>query len=93
LKATEAGYEVGTRTSVDVLTSRQQLVAAQTAYSQSRYDYLLTVIQLRQAAGNLDEKTLQEMNSLLTVTTPTAPTAPDAPVAVPPPVQQPQPNN
>jgi outer membrane protein len=93
LKATEAGYEVGTRTSVDVLTSRQQLVAAQTAYSQSRYDYLLTVIQLRQAAGNLDDKTLQEMNTLLTVVTPTAPTAPDAPVTVPAPVQQPQPNN
>jgi outer membrane protein len=93
LKATEAGYEVGTRTSVDVLTSRQQLVAAQTAYSQSRYDYLLTVIQLRQAAGNLDDKTLQEMNTLLTVSTATAPTAPDAPVAVPAPVQQPQPQN
>jgi outer membrane protein len=90
LKATEAGYEVGTRTSVDVLDARRLLVQAQTNYSQSRYDYLQTVIALRQAAGNLDEKTLQEMNSLLTVTTPTAPTDPNAPVIVPPAQQQPQ---
>jgi outer membrane protein len=93
LKATEAGYEVGTRTSVDVLDSRRLLVQAQTAYSQSRYDYLLTVISLRQAAGNLDKQTLDELNALLTVTVPTAPTAPGAPVIVPPPAQQPQPQN
>jgi outer membrane protein len=91
LKATEAGYEVGTRTSVDVLDSRRQLVQAQTAYSQSRYDYLLTVINLRQAAGNLDKQTLEELNALLTETALTAPTAPDAPVIVPPPAQQPPP--
>ena len=88
LKATEAGYEVGTRTSVDVLTSRQQLVAAQTRYAQSRYDYLLNVIQLRQAAGNLDKATLDELNRLLTQTVRTAPTAPGAPVPTPAPQPQ-----
>ena len=91
LKATEAGYEVGTRTSVDVLDARRLLVQAQTNYSQSRYDYLQTVIALRQAAGNLDQKTLEEMNALLTVITATAPTDPNAPVTVPPPAQQPPP--
>jgi len=91
LKATEAGYEVGTRTSVDVLDARRLLVQAQTNYSQSRYDYLQTVIALRQAAGNLDKKTLEDMNTLLTVITPTAPTDPNAPVTVPPPAQQPPP--
>ena len=93
LKATEAGYEVGTRTSVDVLDARRLLVQAQTNYAQSRYDYLLTVISLRQAAGNLDKQTLQDLNSLLTVTTPTAPTAPGVPVPVPAPTQQPQQQN
>ena len=79
LKATEAGYEVGTRTSVDVLDARRLLVQAQTNYYQSRYDYLLTVISLRQAAGTLDNETLDQLNQLLTVTVPTAPTAPTAP--------------
>lgn len=66
LRATEAGYEVGTRTSVDVLDARRLLVAAQTDYAQSRYTYLQQVIALRAAAGNLDEATLQDLNTLLT---------------------------
>src|SRR5262249_39835353 len=53
LKATEAGYEVGTRTAVDVLNSRRLLVQAQTDYAVSRYDYIVSIIQLRLAAGNL----------------------------------------
>jgi outer membrane protein len=70
LKATEAGYEVGTRTAVDVLASRQQLVQAQTDYAGSRYDYILNVIQLRLAAGNLDEATVAEINQWLSETAP-----------------------
>jgi outer membrane protein len=65
LKATEAGYEVGTRTAVDVLTSRQTLVRAQTDYARSRYDYILNVIQLKLAAGNLDRETLNQVNQWL----------------------------
>ena len=52
LKATEAGYEVGTRTAVEVLVSRQALVQAQTSYAQARYTYILDLIQLRLASGN-----------------------------------------
>ena len=85
LKATEAGYEVGTRTSVDVLDARRLLVQAQTNYYQSRYDYLQNVIALRLAAGNLDPKTLEELNALLTVTATAPSTAPNAPP--PPPAQ------
>jgi outer membrane protein len=65
LRATEAGYEVGTRTAVDVLAARQTLVQAQTDYARSRYDYILNVIQLRLAAGNLDETTVAEINQWL----------------------------
>ena len=79
LKATEAGYDVGTRTSVDVLDQRRLLVNAQTAYLQSRYDYLQNVVSLRLAAGNLDAQTLEELNRLLTETVPAAPTQPNAP--------------
>jgi outer membrane protein len=65
LRATEAGYDVGTRTAVDVLAARQQLVGAQTAYSRSRYDYMLNVMRLKQSAGILDRKALEDVNSWL----------------------------
>jgi outer membrane protein len=65
LKATESGYEAGTRTAVDVLQSRQLWVQAQTDYSRSRYDYMLNVLKLQQAAGILSEQSLARMNSLL----------------------------
>ena len=79
LKATEAGYEVGTRTSVDVLDQRRQLVANQTTYLNSRYTYLTNVVNLQLAAGTLDEKTLETLNQLLTDAVSTAPTAPNSP--------------
>ena len=73
LAATEAGYEVGTRTSVDVLTSRQRLIQAQTNYSAAKYAYLNNLVQLRLAAGDLDRKTIEEINRWLTVTPAPAP--------------------
>ncbi len=66
LQATEAGYEVGTRTSVDVLQARQRLFQSQTDYARSRYDYLLNVLRLQQAAGTLDGEGLDDINGLLT---------------------------
>lgn len=65
LKATEAGFEVGTRTTVDVLNARGVLVQAQTNYARSRYDYILNVLQLRLAAGTLDRAALEEVNGWL----------------------------
>ena len=70
LKATEAGYEVGTRTTVDVLESRRNLVQAQTNYSRSRYDYILNVLRLRLASGTLDRAALDEVNGWLTESVP-----------------------
>jgi len=77
LKATESGYEAGTRTAVDVLQSRQQWVQAQTDYARSRYDYMINVIKLQQAAGILSEQSLQQVNALLN----DAPPAPVPPAA------------
>jgi outer membrane protein len=65
LNATEARYEVGTRTSVDVLLARQRLFDAQTTYARSRYDYLLNVLALEQEAGTLDDKSVDRLNALL----------------------------
>lgn len=76
LKATEAGYEVGTRTAVDVLNSRRTLVQAQTDYAVSRYDYIVSVIQLRLAAGNLSTNDVTEVNKWLAVSAPTVPAQP-----------------
>jgi outer membrane protein len=65
LNATESGYEAGTRTAVDVLESRRLWIQAQTDYSRSRYDYMMNVIKLQQAAGILSEQSLNRLNSLL----------------------------
>lgn len=53
LEATEAGYEVGTRTSVEVQTSLEALTRAQTDYAAARYNYILNRLRLMQAAGTL----------------------------------------
>jgi outer membrane protein len=66
LKATEAGYEVGTRTAVDVLEGRRSLALAQTNYARSRYDYILNVLRLRLASGTLDRGMIEEVNGWLT---------------------------
>jgi outer membrane protein len=65
LRATESGYEAGTRTAVDVLQSRQLWVRAQTDYSRSRYDYMMNVLRLQQAAGTLSQQSLERINGLL----------------------------
>jgi outer membrane protein len=65
LEATEAGFEVGTRTTVDVLDARRRLFDAQTNYSRSRYDYLLNVLRLQQATGTLTRADLESINASL----------------------------
>ena len=89
LQATEAGYEVGTKTAIDVLTARQQLVQAQTNYAQAKYGYLNNIIVLRLAAGNLERATIAQINGWLAEpppppaeSTPSEP-APAAPAAAP----------
>jgi len=68
LQATQAGYNVGTRTEVEVLNSRQSLVAAQTTYLQSRYTYINDYIALKLAAGTLNRATVEEINRWLVTT-------------------------
>jgi outer membrane protein len=65
LSAAEAGYEVGTRTTVDVLVARRNLFAAQRDYAQARYNFLLNTLQLQHAAGTLDISGLQELDRWL----------------------------
>ena len=65
LRATEAGFEVGTQTTVDVLTSQNNLSTAETTYSRSRYDYILNVLRLKQAAGGLSVADVEQVDSWL----------------------------
>lgn len=65
LKATEAGFEVGTRTIVDVLQSTRNLFDARRNLSKARYDYILSVLALKQAAGTLTEEDLFTVNRAL----------------------------
>lgn len=65
LEASEAGFDVGTRTTVDVLIARRQLFAADVNYARSRYDYILDVLLLKQAAGTLGINDLAEVNGWL----------------------------
>jgi outer membrane protein len=65
LEATEAGFEVGTRTIVDVLDAQRDLLLAQRDYSQSRYRYVLNLLSLEQAAGDLEETDLDRIQAQL----------------------------
>lgn len=65
LNATESGYSVGTRTIVDVLNATTQLYSALKNLSSARYDYLLSVLQLKQASGILTSADLDAINPML----------------------------
>ncbi len=62
LEATQAGFEVGTRTVVDVLNSQRLVYLARRDYARARYDYLLATLSLKQAAGTLDIADLESIN-------------------------------
>ena len=65
LEATQAGFDVGTRTIVDVLNSQFALYFAITNYEQARYDYILNTLRLKQAAGTLQVQDLEEIDQWL----------------------------
>lgn len=65
LEATQAGFEVGTRTIVDVLLSQRQLFQAQRDHSQARHNFVVNQLKLRQSAGSVEQKDLAEVNALL----------------------------
>lgn len=64
-RASEAGFEVGTKTTVDVLDSRRELFSAQNEYAQSRYNYILDNLKLKQAAGSLSVEDIKTINGWL----------------------------
>lgn len=65
LEATEAGYEVGTRNIVDVLQARRALYASIRDYANSRYDYVINMLKLKQQAGILSPQDILDLNKAL----------------------------
>ncbi len=88
LEATQAGYEVGTRTIVDVLNAERNVYLAEREYAAARYSYIANFLVLKQAAGQLSEEDMVEINGWLggpvatsgmpVVPAPGEPTKPDA---------------
>ncbi len=79
LEATQAGYEVGTRTIVDVLNAERNVFLAEREYAAARYSYIANYLVLKQAAGQLSEADMVEINGWLGEPVPTS-GAPAAPV-------------
>lgn len=73
LDATQAGYEVGTRNVVDVLQAQRVLFTAMRDYANARYDYIINMLKLKQAAGILSPEDIISLNQWLVE--PGAPTA------------------
>lgn len=65
LEATQAGYTVGTQTIVDVLTQQSNLFQAQLTLVQDQYNYIISTLQLKQAAGTLSADDLAVINCWL----------------------------
>ncbi len=65
LQATQAGFEVGTRTIVDVLIAEQRYYQAQRDNSIARHAYIVNHLRLKAAAGLLNSEDLSVVNQLL----------------------------
>ncbi len=65
LQATETGYEVGTRNAVEVLQARQAMHRAERDHANARYDYVINMLRLQEAAGTLSANDIQALNRWL----------------------------
>jgi len=65
LESTQAGYDVGTRTLVDVLTVQTNLFDATRNYLGSRYEYIINGLLLKRTASTLTRQDLETVNAWL----------------------------
>jgi outer membrane protein len=65
LEATQAGYEVGTRNIVDVLVAQRTVYQARRNYANARYDYILSMMSLKEVAGQLSPDDVFTLNAWL----------------------------
>ena len=65
LSSTRLGQEVGVRTQVDVLNAQQLLFSARRDLAQSKYSYVLSLLRLEAAIGDLTEDDVGAVNQWL----------------------------
>lgn len=70
LNAKEQGFKTGLTTNIDVLDAQRDLSRFRTNYLSARYRYILAVMQLERAVGDLDEADIGRINAWLEVTAP-----------------------
>ena len=63
LEATQVGYEVGTRNTVDLLDAQKRLFQAQRDYASSRYEYIISMLRLKASVGSLNPNDLLTISS------------------------------
>ena len=63
LEATQIGYEVGTRNTVDLLDAQKRLFQAQRDYASSRYEYIISMLRLKASVGSLSPDDLMNISS------------------------------
>jgi outer membrane protein len=68
VEASRRNVEFGTGTEFELLDAQNNYYASVRAYSQSRYDYLTSVLTLKQQAGRLSEHDLAAIDDLLVET-------------------------
>ena len=65
VKYNKAGFEVGTRSTTDVLLSLKDLFKAKRNYSKAKHEYLLSKLKLKKSIGTLSVEDLKIINSWL----------------------------
>ncbi|WP_435236279.1 outer membrane channel protein TolC [Psychromonas sp. PT13] len=63
LEAVEAGFEVGTRTIVDVLDATRSLYDSENELANARYDYIINMLNLKFSAGTLKEQDIIDISA------------------------------
>lgn len=68
LESTDAQFEVGTRTMVDVVNAQRRLFEVQTQLASDQYDLIKAILSLKYLAGTLNVQDLEEIDAWLKTT-------------------------
>ena len=68
LDSTDAQFQVGTRTMVDVTNAQQRLFEAQEQLAGDQYNYINAILKLKYLAGTLNVRDIEEINAWLVTT-------------------------